>query len=92
MLRIRAPGWLYTETYLASVPQKPHRTGERGAGRRYGRQPHDRLLAQVFRDARAELGALVDHAAIVQRQALSPTGRRRVRLLRRRSLIVHKPG
>jgi len=67
MLRIHAPGWLYTETCSPPSHRNPW-PRERRARRCHGRQL-DRLLTQVSRDASAELGALVDHAPIVVRAA-----------------------
>ena len=51
-----------------------HRPRERSAGRRHGRQPHDPLLPKVSRDARTELGALINHAS-------DPTLRSRTQML-----------
>ena len=56
-------GRLKTRTVSSPSHQNQTGLGQRRAARGDGRQPHDPVLAQVARDPRAELRALVDHGS-----------------------------
>ena len=56
-------GRLKTSTVSAPSHQNHTGLGSGAAARRDGRQPDDAVLAQVARDQRAEVRALVDHGA-----------------------------